>query len=87
MSRIDYEDYEHDSDCKILQTSALKIQNPDASTLRVLSKKEEKMRNKSLHRLVRKDGDRRAMFTYKQATETNGHKTTEKTRKNKLIGC
>ena len=59
LSRIDYEDYEHDSDCKILQTSALKIQNPDASTLRVLSKKEEKKRNKSLHRLVRKDGDRR----------------------------
>ena len=42
LSRIDFEDYENDSDCKILQTSALKIQNPDASTLRVLSKKEEK---------------------------------------------
>ena len=59
LSRIDYEDYEHDNDCKILQTSALKIQNPDVSTLRVLSKKEEKKRIKSLHRLVRKDGDRR----------------------------
>lgn len=57
LPRTDYED--HDSDCKILQTSALKIQNPDALTLRVLSKNEEKKRIKNLYRLVGKSGDRR----------------------------
>ena len=36
--------------------SALKIQNPDAKTFRVLSKKEEKERNKTRHRLLGKDG-------------------------------
>ena len=57
LPRSDYED--QDSDCKILQTSALKIQNPDALTLRVLSKNEEKKRSKTLYRLVGKDGYRR----------------------------
>ena len=36
--------------------SALKIQNPDAKTFRVLSKKEEKERHKTRHRLLGKDG-------------------------------
>lgn len=36
--------------------SALKIQNPDAKTFRVLSNREEEERNKTRQRLVRKDG-------------------------------
>ena len=36
--------------------SALKIQNPDGKTFRILSKKEEKERNKTRHRLLGKDG-------------------------------
>ena len=59
LPRSDYEEHDHESDCKILQTSALKIQNPDALTLRVLSKNEEKKRIKTLYRLVGKGGDRR----------------------------
>lgn len=47
-------DDEHGS--PTFQSNALKIQNPDATTLRVLSRKEEKLREKTLHRLVKKNG-------------------------------